>query len=175
MDQGRLQRLLCDIPDELWLLILEHLSAKDVWASARHVNERLSRIATDQLMRADHVSRLSIGVSFSLGSGSHHRWFDIRGTITFSFQHFDERDSQYAVFGSLLVHPQESYAVALRKWETIRTHTSRAGEQWKVQEGADGEVKVVRLQNLIVVGPGHELYVDCKELFDAYYGNAAVP
>ncbi|RMY18358.1 hypothetical protein D0867_05381, partial [Hortaea werneckii] len=163
MDLGALQTRQNDLPDELWLLITEYLAAKDVWASVRHVNERLSRIATDQLMRADHVRRLSIGVSFSLGSGSHHRWFDIRGTITFSFQHFKEHNSRYAIFGSLLVHPQESYAVAMRKWETICSKGIRAGEQWKVQEGVHGEVKVVRLQNLVVVGPGHELEQKSKK------------
>lgn len=160
------------LPDELWVHILQYLSARDAWKSARLVNRQLSRIILEQLTSAKHMSRFSIDISVSLGSGSHHRWYDVRGRITFAFQHFNRHNAQYAHFGSCVVHPAGSYARAMEQWKRMCGTGMGERVEWRIQEGVDGEAKIVRLPKLVLDGEGSGLYVDWRELFDAYYGKS---
>lgn len=112
-------------------------------------------------------------MQFSLGTGSHHRWYDVRGNITFTFRQFNRFNDQYALFGECLVHPQGAYARAMEQWKRICVNGVGERVEWKVQEGFSGEVRAVRLPKLVIEGEGRGLYVDWREMFDAYYGDAS--
>ncbi|KAK4542036.1 hypothetical protein LTR36_007067 [Oleoguttula mirabilis] len=169
------------LPDELWLHILTHLPAKDVWASARPLTPQLTRLCEELATSTNTMRNFTVGISFSLGAGARHRWYDIRGTLTFSFQRFSEYNARYVLFGACLAHPSACYGRAMEKWRGIcggggggEDGAEGLGlrEEWRVQYGYEGDVKVVRLPKLIVASEadGGGVWCDWRELFDAYYG-----
>jgi len=117
----------------------------------------------------------SIGLKTSLGAGTHHRWYDVRGTITFSFQHFNRHDLQYAFFGAPLVHPQSCTARAMEQWRQIAATCVGPNIEWAVQFGYQGEVKDVQLRKLVVANgesgrdAGDGIWCDWREMLDAYF------
>ncbi|KAK5123896.1 hypothetical protein LTR85_002092 [Meristemomyces frigidus] len=160
------------IPDELWLHILTYLAPKDIWSSARPINQQLTRICSDLLLTDEIMRKFTVGVSISLGAGTRHRWYDIRGTLTFSFQSFSKHNGQYALFGACLAHPSACYDRAMEKWKRMSADGLGERQEWRVQHGYEGDLKYVRLPKLIVAAEqdGGGVWCDWREMFDAYFG-----
>lgn len=117
------------------------------------------------------LEKFTVGLQFSLGSGAHHRWYDVRGTITFSFQSLHRHNPQYGEFGACLVHPHACFDRAMERWKRMSAEGLGAQNDWRVQYGYEGQLRVVKLPSL-VVKDGDGVWCDWKEMFDAYFGAA---
>lgn len=160
------------LPDELWLHIVSYLEPKDIWSSARPINQQLTRICSNLLLTDEQMRKFTIGISFSLGAGAHHRWYDIRGTLTFSYHSFSKSNPQFALFSACLAHPSACYDRAIQKWKGMSSGSLGEKEMWRLQHGYEGQVKVVRLPKLVVASEedGGGVWCDWRELFDACFG-----
>lgn len=163
------------LADELWLRILSQLDPKTIWTSVRHVNKQLLGCSESHMtsLSVSVLPRFSVGIAISLGSGSRHHWYDIRATITFTFQRMHPTLPRLATFGSCLVMPNQCYEVAMKQWN----HVVAAGgigtkQEWKLQEGLDS-VKKAKLKTLVVVGVPGAAAVSCdwRELLSVYYAD----
>lgn len=121
----------------------------------------------------DLISSFTVGVQFSLGSGAHHRWYDIRGSLTFSFTGLSKQDPRYGKFGACLVHPHACFGRAMQKWKEICS--AGKPQSWRVQRGLQGEMRTVRLLK-VILDEANEVRCDWRELLDAYFeAGPAVP
>ena len=68
-----------NLPDELRLLILSYMPPSDLWLRVRHVNKEYRQFA-DEVAAKEHVPNFTIGLNFTLSSGTHHRWYDLVST-----------------------------------------------------------------------------------------------
>jgi len=158
------------LPDELWLQIVAALRPDDLWI-LHQTSRQLQRVVEEvwQSPRGP-ISIFLVGPQFSLGSGSHHRWFDVRVTITFTFQSFSSGNPQYAKFGSSLVVPEGYCKPALEKWKRMCRRGIGDRQDWRVQCGYEGDLRVLKLPHLQLVGDeGVGLWVDWREMFNIYF------
>jgi len=161
------------LPDELWLRILHHVPPQDIWLGVRPINKQLAACAEDAVT-GEPISKFTVGITLSLAAGQHHRWYDVRASITFTFKEFNERNAQYALFGNCLVHPQNCHDRTMEKWNQITAKGLGDRQEWKVQHGYEGDMRTVRLPRL-VVADGEGVWCDWKELFDAYFSTSKRP
>ncbi|EMC91394.1 hypothetical protein BAUCODRAFT_326680 [Baudoinia panamericana UAMH 10762] len=155
------------LPDEIWLQILNYLPPLDIWRSVHLTNTQLASAAEEAMLKRI-IESFTIGLSFSLGAGSRHRWYDIRGTITFQFKEINKHNPQYVLFGSLRVHPDHAYSRAMERWKRMSADGLGGRQEWRVQYGDEGPLKMVRLPKLIVADK-EGIFCDWKELFDVYF------
>ena len=164
------------LPDELWLHILAYLPPADIWRTLHPLSRQLSACTEDYLVSphcSNVLSRFTVGHQFSLSSGSHHRWYDVRGTITFTFKGISKHNARYAWFGSYLVHPQRCNARAMEEWKRMSERGVSGRQEWRVQFGYDGDVRLVRLPKLVLLAGEEGVWVDWREMFDAYFAPKA--
>lgn len=155
------------LPDEIWLQVLCHLDSQDLWLNIRKVNKQLRACAEDHGIR-NIVPDSTVGVTFSLGSNTQHRWYDIRGTLTFNCLDLDPQ-GWYARLDLCRVHPQGLRERAIGRWSKICSDGLDPKQEWRVQCGVQGEMRRVRLPGA-VARDGNEVHVHWREMLDVYYG-----
>ncbi|KAK3075706.1 hypothetical protein LTR53_000748 [Teratosphaeriaceae sp. CCFEE 6253] len=162
------------LPEEIWLQIFTYVLPSDVWSSVRLVSKQFTLYAEDTMTRPQVIGRFTTAFRFTLGGGSHHRWYDVRPSMTFSFKEFNKHNPRYALFADCRIHPPGTYVKVMEHWKRLTANNGLGRRQeWRVQHGDEGEVRTVVLARL-VVADGEGLWCDWRELFDAYYGLAVV-
>ncbi|KAK5705605.1 hypothetical protein LTR17_021550 [Elasticomyces elasticus] len=164
------------LPNEIWLQILSNLPVSDIWLTIHPVSRQLAGCAEDAI-RDWHFSKFTIALSFSLAAGAHHRWYDVRSSITFTFKAFSTHNPRYALFGSCIVHPQRCFDRAMEEWKRVTGDGVRDDQEWRVQHGYRSEPRSVRLPSLGLAdaSQGTAIWVDWREMLDAYWSREAKP
>lgn len=152
------------LPDELRLLILSYLSPADLWLSVRHVNPQYQKLV-DEVASKEHVPNFAIGQNFTLSSGSHHRWYDVRGTIQTRFKKFHNLNPRYALFELVEVWPKSSENRVLETWR--RMHNSGFGpeQEWRVWFQGDG--LLMRMPSL-QMAESYGIWCEWREMLEEY-------
>ena len=130
------------LPDELILHILIHTPPHTLGTSARLASRQLQRCAED-VLRSEILPHISLSLTFSLGGGPHHRWYDVRATLFFCPSHLDP-DKTTAMFKLSHVLPPQCRTQALEKWSRLRS--DNATGTWRA--ALHGRTYVVPLQPL---------------------------
>lgn len=131
------------LPNELILHVLQYSPPHTLWTSARLASKQL-RLCTEDVLRSNILPQISLSLTFSLGGGPHHRWYDVRATLAFCFSHLTS-DKATATFKLSHVLPSQCHTQALDKWYRLRadnaTHSLSA---WRAE--LDGRTYSVPLQ-----------------------------
>src|ERR1700753_2347647 len=127
------------LPDELRLQILTFVSPTDLWLSVRHINSQYRKYA-DEIASKEHIPKFSVGQNFTLSSGSHHRWYDVRGTIQTKFKSYNKVNPQYALFELTEVLPRSSETRVLETWRRACASGFGPEQDWRVTFRGDGLV-----------------------------------
>lgn len=161
-----------DLPSEIWLEICRFAEAKDLYLSLRPVNKQIFACAED-VLQSEIIPHFTINLSFSLGTGSHHRWYDVRGSITLSFRSVSKYNKQYALFDKITYQPQACQQRAGERWNQICSAGVGSDNEWRVQmEG--GPPRTVRMPNLII-SHDHGAWCDWREMLEAYFRPPHLP
>ena len=110
------------LPEELILQVLYYTQPRTLWTSARLASRQLQHCAED-VLRSSTLPLISLSLTFSLGGGAHHRWYDIRATLNFCFSRPDQQQQQQrkiATFKLSHVLPSQCHTQALEKWSRLR-------------------------------------------------------
>ena len=154
------------LPDEILLEIFRETDPRTLWLSIRNVNQQFRACAED-IVRSELIRRFTVGLNYTLGSGSHHRWYDIRGSITLSFKQMSRLNPQYALFEKLSIRPEACNGRAWEKWNRMCAGGFGAEQEWRVQLD-DRDPRVVRMPKL-VISHKHGLWCDWREMLNAYF------
>lgn len=152
------------LPDELKLTILSFVSPKDLWRSVRFVNSRY-RQYTDEVAAKAHIPNFSIGLNFTLSSGTHHRWYDVRGTVSTGFVQINKVNQQYALFEVVELLPKSCPGRVREKWKQICASGIGPEQEWRVTFRGDGIL--MKLPSL-VMADGDGIWCDWREMLDIY-------
>lgn len=152
------------LPDEIHLHILSYVPPSDLWTNVRHVNRQYSKYA-DEVASKQHVPKFSIGLNFTLSTGSTHRWYDVRGTVTTSFCHINKMNPQYALFEITDVIPTAAKARVLEKWKRLCAAGFGREQDWRVTFRGDGIL--VKMPNL-VLSADDGIWCDWREMLERY-------
>nr|POE48391.1 hypothetical protein CFP56_71021 [Quercus suber] len=155
------------IPNEIWIQILHHLSLQDFWLSARLLN-RQWRTYVEIHSLETLVSRSTIGVSLSLGNGAHHRWYDVRATLTFSYIGTSPQNPRCARFGKCSVQPHHQCDRSMKVWQKMCQIGLNRKQEWRLQCGDEGELRKTRLPD-VALGEDDTLHIDWRKLLTAYF------
>lgn len=147
--------------------ILQYVEAQSLW-QCRNVSKQLRECAEDRTLISEALKHFTVGVQFSLGSGHRHHWYDIRGTVTFSFAHLNKLNPQYALFNAPLVHPSSYFERAMDRWKPMCARGVGESQEWRVQYGFEDEVRILKLPKT-VMGGDEGIWVDWREMMNAYY------
>lgn len=157
------------LPDELILHILTYTPPHILWTSARLASKQLQRCAED-VLRSDVLPFISLSLTFSLGGGPHHRWYDVRATLAFCFSHLNPEEA-IATFKLSHVLPSQCHAQALEKWSRLRADNSTDGlSAWRAE--LDGRTYSVSLQPVRVCRQGADevsINIVWKALLSRYF------
>ncbi|KXT06361.1 hypothetical protein AC578_9202 [Pseudocercospora eumusae] len=154
------------LPEELWLEILRYTSSEDLWLSIRHVNKRFQALAED-VVQSQTTPNFTICLNYTLGSGTHHRWYDVRARVTLGFSSICKHNPQYALFDKITILPESCHERAWEKWNQISAGGLGNEVEWRIRLGTDGELKTVRMLKLVTSSKG--AWCDWRELLDAYF------
>ena len=152
------------LPDELTLLILSFLSPVDLWRSVRNINGKYLKFA-EEVAQREHIPKFRIGLNFTLSSGTHHRWYDVRGTVQTGFVHINRFNTQYALFEVIEVLPKSCPGRVQEKWKQICASGFGTAQEWRVTFRGDGIL--MKLPNL-VLSNGDGVWCDWREMLDGY-------
>lgn len=152
------------LPDELKLLILSLLPPSDLWLSVRHVNRKYRQYA-DEVASKEHVPNFTVGLNFTLSSGTHHRWYDVRGTVHTAFRNINKLNPQYALFEIDSVLPKSCPGRVLEKWKHICASGFGPEQEWRVTFRGDG--LLMKMPNL-VLSAGDGVWCDWREMLSGY-------
>jgi hypothetical protein len=117
------------LPDELILRILHYSDTRTIWTSVSKASRGLRSCAEDCL-RTEILPRVALDHPFTLGSGQHHRWYDVRSTLSFAFSHVDSENTIQAVFTLEHVTPDWHRDRALAKWQQVADTEDCGGGSW---------------------------------------------
>ncbi|KAH9825996.1 hypothetical protein Tdes44962_MAKER03779 [Teratosphaeria destructans] len=117
----------------------------------------------------------------SLASGSHHRWYDVWGTMTFHSptlppctQSRSGSASDYVLFSAYSASPAKLQERVLLKWRSIAVSSPNAKprpQEWKVQFGAEGtSVRRLTTVQSLDVNDGGGIQINWRELLSQYWG-----
>lgn len=118
------------LPSELLLEIFRYTPPSTLW-SIRSSSKQF-KICAEDTARTEVVPLISINLVFSLGSGSHHRWYDVRATMTFGYSHFDKQDPSRSTFRLENVRPDRCGPQAVEKWMHLRDEDAHNVDIWQV-------------------------------------------
>lgn len=152
------------LPDELRLHILSYVPVQELWHSVRRVNKTYSRYA-DELALKQHIPYFNIGSHFTLGTGSTHRWYDVRGTITTSFHSVSKLNPQYALFELTDVLPKASQSRVIERWKHLCASGFGPEQEWRVTFQGDGIL--MKMPNLVLSESGG-IWCDWREMLQGY-------
>lgn len=153
------------LPDELLIQILTHLPNTALWHTIRHLNRTL-RAEAEKLLLTTFFPTLSLSLTYTLGSGTSHRWYDVRATISLSFTSTNRHNPDFALFEVSAVHPPNYYERALEKWRPMCARGLGAGLDWMVScEGVTHRVCLAKL----VLGEDGSVWCDWQELVGKWF------
>ena len=152
------------LPDELKLQILSYLPPSDLWHGVRHINPKYQQYA-DEVAAKEHIPKFKVGLNFTLSSGSHHRWYDVHGTIHTGFKNIHKVNSQYALFEIESLHPPSCSNRVLEKWKQICASGFGPEQEWRVTFRGDG--LLMKMPNL-VLSAGNGIWCDWREMLEGY-------
>jgi len=153
------------LPLELLIHILSHADSQTLWRSIRLTNHTLRQEAETFFLQ-HHLPNFSLSRMYTLGSGSRHRWYDIRATVKLTFKSINKLNPQYALFGIKKLQPENYHERALEKWRTICAAGLSPGPRWTVRFEAVSHL--LRLANL-VAAEGGEVWCDWRELANVFF------
>ena len=153
-----------NLPNELKLQILSFLSPADLWRSVRHINANYRQYA-DEVAAKEHIPKFQIGLNFTLSSGTHHRWYDVRGTVHTGFVSVNKVNPQYALFEVTEVLPKSCPGRVREKWKQICASGFGPEQEWRVTFRGDGIL--MKMPNL-VLSNGDGVWCDWREMLDGY-------
>lgn len=153
------------LPEELRLHILSYISPSDLWLSVRHINKQYRNYAEDVASK-QLVPKFTIGLNFTLGSGSHHRWYDIRGTVHHGFIQINKVNPQYALFEISTVLPQSCRQRVLETWKRMCATGFGPEQEWRVTYSGTG--LLMKLPRL-VLSANDGVWCDWREVLDGYF------
>ncbi len=152
------------LPDEIHLHILSYLSPRDLWSNARHINQKYSQYA-EEIAIKHHIPHFTIGLNFTLTSGSTYRWYDVWGTVTTSFRNIHKVNPQYALFEVKEVIPENYKNRIKEKWQRICASGVGPEQEWRVTFRGDGIL--VKLPNL-VLSTEDGIWCDWREMMEGH-------
>lgn len=160
------------LPTEIWLEIFKNVPAQQIWTSLQHVNKEFQACSRDTI-QAEVLLNFIISMSFTLGAGTHARWYDIRGSITLGFSSMSKHNPQYALFDKMHLLPESCHQRAWEKWNQICSAGVGESLDWRVAM-QDGPVRTVKMSKL-VISHKHGAWCDWREMLDAYFQKPHVP
>lgn len=152
------------LPDELWLQILTHLPYHVLWTTIRAVHPKL-RTEAEKLTTIHLLPTFTLALPFTLGSGSRHRWYDVRATITLSFSSIDKHNQDFALFAVTGVHPPNYTERALERWRPMCVQGVGAGLEWQVS--SERVTYGIKLEKIVSAEDGG-LWCDWRELLNGW-------
>lgn len=153
------------LPEELRLLILSFVPPSDLWLSVRHVNNQY-REYVEEVAAKRLVPQFRIGLYFTLNSGSHHRWYDVRGTVYHAFKEIHKVNPQYALFEMISVDPQKYRDRVLETWNRMCASGFGPEQEWRVRFPPTDFL--MKMPNL-VLSSNQGVWCDWRELLDGYF------
>lgn len=153
------------LPEELRLHILSYLPSSDLWLSVRHINQRYSRYADDVACK-NLVPKFTVSLRFTLGSGSSHRWYDVRGSVHQGFKEISKLNPQYALFEIVTVHPESYHDRVMQDWKRMCASGFGEAQEWLVTFRGTGLLMKMRKH---VLSAEDGIWCDWRELLDGYY------
>lgn len=159
------QRLIPQLPDELWLEVLSHLDWPTLWQTVRKVHPKL-KTEVERMAIANLMPGISLALTYTLGSGSSHRWYDVRATTTLSFSNPNKHNPDFAFFAVTAVHPLNHRERGLEKWWTMCAQVLSPRLDWHVIH--EDVMHIVRLRKLVAAENG-ALWCDWRELLSKWF------
>ena len=156
------------LPNELWLEIFCYLDRSDLWTVIHNVNRQFRACAED-IATKELLQDFTISLTYTLGSGSHHRWYDISGTITLGFKHINRVNPQYALFEVTGTHPESCYSRTVEKWKRMCASGFGPEQAWPLKLG--GNPRLVKMPNLVLAADDG-LWCDWREMLNGYFNNS---
>lgn len=154
-----------ELPEELRLLILSFVPPSDLWLSVRHVNNRYREYAEDVASKR-LIPQFTIGLNFTLSQGTHHRWYDVRGTVHHGFKEIHKLNSQYALFETISVDPKNCQERVLETWNRMCASGFGPEQEWRVRFPP---TSLLMKMPKLVLSDHHGVWCDWRELLDGYY------
>ena len=154
---------LLHLPDEIWLEILGHLDYLTLWQT-RAISTKL-RTESERLAVATLLPNISMALTYTLSSGTRHRWYDVRATITFAFSSVNKHNLDFALFGIARIHPTNFHDRALKKWLPMCSRGLSPALEWQVSDSAT--TYGMRLSKVVGAQDG-ALWCDWRELITAW-------
>lgn len=108
---------------------------------------------------------ISMAVTFTLGSGTRHRWYDVRATMNFSFKSMNKHNPDFALFEVAHVQPENFRDRALEKWRSMSARGLDPAFDPLISDGDNSYT--IRLKTL-VPADGAALWCDWSELLTAW-------
>lgn len=152
------------LPEELRLSILSFVSPADLWLHVRYVNNQYREYAEDVASR-ELIPRFTIGLNFTLSSGSHHRWYDVRGTVHHGFKYINRLNPQYALFEINSVHPKDCHDRVLQTWKRMCASGFGPEQEWRVTFHGTG---ILMKMPKLVMATDDGIWCDWRELLGGY-------
>lgn len=150
------------LPDEIWLRVLAHLNWPSLW-QMRTVHPKL-RVEAEKLATSNLLPIISLAVTYTLGSGTRHRWYDVRATLSFSFESINKHNPHFALFKVATVHPPNFSDRALEKWRPMCARGLDPALEWQIN--LDRDVYITTLNKLVATEDG-SLWCDWRDLLTA--------
>jgi len=121
------------LPEELILQILSYTHPHALWTSIRPTSRHFQHCAED-ILRTQILPAISLSLTFSLGGGAHHRWYDVRATLAFCLAN-NIPNGDVATFKLSRVLPPQCYSQALDKWSRLCADNATASSlsAWRVE------------------------------------------
>jgi hypothetical protein len=162
--------LLPQLPVELWLRIFEDVGDPDLWLSVRNVS-RIFRGCVEDIAKTQIIRCFSISTTVSLGSGTQHRWYDVRGTIKLDFKEVLQHSPQLADFEIAAFRPDVFAQRVAEEWNRICANGIDQGLIWNITM-TDGTGAAMPVSGSIpdcVVSKDHNLRCDWRLLLCSYF------
>ncbi|KAF1824122.1 uncharacterized protein K489DRAFT_378525 [Dissoconium aciculare CBS 342.82] len=153
------------LPVELWLQIFEHVEPSDLWLSVRRVN-RTFRMCAEDIAKAHIIHRISLSMNLSLGSGTHHRWYDVRGSVRLAFKAISQQNPQYAEFEITAFLPVGFSQSAEEKWNRMCAKDTGGDTPWNVK--LDGGSPIAMLLPDSTISREQGLCCNWKSMLSGY-------
>jgi len=159
------------LPDELVLHILSNVPPRTVWETTKIGGSRQLQSCAEDTLLTHTLPETSLALTFSLSSGSHHRWYDITATLYFCFSRVDPMDKDRAIFAVDHVTPEHCHQTALGKWRRLPNEDIKTFGSWRVK--VDSSFCSLQLHDLQARQSveGEELSVLWRPVFEQYFAS----
>ena len=155
------------LPPELWLHILTHLPLTTLWTTLRPVHPIFKSEIESHFLRT-HLPDFTLFKTFSLASGTRHRWYDVRATVTLGYSGVVEQERkgerEWVLFEVKGFTPPNYGERAGEKWRGLCAGGGLGrGMEWQVE--FEGNVAGVRLESVLPdEGQEGRVWVDWREV-----------